>query len=126
MSPRGPWIVKRIIGMQEFPQRMDCDGKASMIEACVRRACLAPSGDLDTKLHQHVQKQTRAWCSDGADLDVPLVASASFPGLAFHAWDEAHSAQRLCAHAIKDGDDEIIKADQLLVTEKNRTACRKY
>ncbi len=36
LGPRGPWIVERIIGMQEFPQRMDCDGKVSMLEAAAK------------------------------------------------------------------------------------------
>jgi hypothetical protein len=79
LGPRGPWIVERIIAMQEFPQAMDCDGKASMLETSVRRACLNGSGEVDTKLLKHVQAQTRVWCSDGADLQVPLAASAFFP-----------------------------------------------
>ena len=58
LGPRGPWIVERIIGMQEFPNGMDCEGKVSMLEACVRRACLSPAGELDTTLHQHVREQT--------------------------------------------------------------------
>ena len=95
---------------------MDCDGKVAMLEACVRRAC-APTGDTDVKLHQHVCCETRAWCSDGADLGVPLAASASFPNLTFHAWDEAHSAQRMCANSMTDGD-EITVTDKLLVTGK--------
>ena len=70
------------------------DDKVTMLEACVRRACLTDSGEVDTKLHQHVREQTRAWCSDGADLKVPFAASAFFPGLAFHAWDESHSSQK--------------------------------
>ena len=49
-----------------------------MLEACVRRACLSASGEVDTKLHQHVRDQTRVWCSDGADLQVPMTASGSF------------------------------------------------
>jgi len=125
LGPRGPWIVERIIGMQEFPQRMDCDGKVSMLEACVRRACLSASGEVDTKLHQHVREQTRVWCSDGADLQVPLAASAFFPGLVFHAWDEAHSAQRLCANSMVDGD-EITTTDQLLVTSKKPYSLAKF
>ena len=56
--------------------------------------------------HQHVREQTRAWCSDGADLKVPLAASAFFPRLAFHAWDECHSSQRLLANSM--GEDEEI------------------
>ncbi len=125
LGPRGPWIVERIIGMQEFPQRMDCDGKVTMLEACVRRACLSASGEVDTKLHQHVRDQTRVWCSDGADLQVPMTASASFPGLVFHAWDEAHSAQRLCANAMTDGD-EVSITDQLLVTGKKPYSLAKF
>ncbi len=125
LGPRGPWIVERVIGMQEFPQRMDCDGKVTMLEACVRRACLSASGEVDTKLHQHVRDQTRVWCSDGADLQVPMAASASFPGLVFHAWDEAHSAQRLCANAMTDGD-EISITDQLLVTGKKPYSLAKF
>ena len=78
LGPRGPWIVERIIGMQEFPQAMDEDGKVSMLESCVRRACLSVNGELDVKLHQHVREQTRVWCSDGADLKVPLAASDLF------------------------------------------------
>lgn len=125
LGPQGPWIVERIIGMQEFPQDMDCDGKVSMLEACVRRACFSRDGEVDTKLHQHVREQTRVWCSDGADLQVPLAASASFPGLVFHAWDEAHSAQRLCANSMKDGD-EITRTDKLLVTGKNPYSLAKF
>ncbi len=125
LGPRGPWIVERIIGMQEFPHAMDCDGKVSMLEACVRRACLSASGEVDTKLLQHVREQTRVWCSDGADLKVPLAASAFFPGLVFHAWDEAHSAQRLCANSMKDGD-EITTTDQLLVTSKKPYSLAKF
>ena len=102
LGPRGPWIVERIIGMQEFPQGMDLGGKVSMIEACVHRACLlSGSGEEDAKLHQHVRAQTRVWTSDGADLQVPLAASAFLPALKFHAWDEAHSSQRLAAHVLK-------------------------
>ena len=120
LGPRGPWIAEGILGMQEFPQDMGCEGKVSMLEACVRRACLATDGELNTKLHQRVREQTRAWCSDGADLQVPLAASASFSGLVFHAWDEAHSSQRLLANAMKavEGDEEIAITDKLLVTGK--------
>ena len=42
LGPRGPWVVERIIGMREFPQVMNCDGKVAMIEESVRRACQAP------------------------------------------------------------------------------------
>ena len=49
LGPRGPWIVERIIGMQEFPNDMGSDGKVSMLEECVRRSCLAIGGDLDTE-----------------------------------------------------------------------------
>ena len=117
LGPRGPWIVERIIGMQEFPIGMDCEGKVSMLEACGQRACLSSGGEVDTKLYQHVREQTRVWCSDGADLNVPLAASAFFPGLVFHAWDEAHSGVRVLANSMKDGD-EITITDKLLVTGK--------
>ena len=80
LGPRGPWIVERIIGMREFPHSMDVDGKVSMLEASVRRASAAVSGEVDTKLHQHVRTQTRVWGSDGADLKVALAASAFFLG----------------------------------------------
>ena len=118
LGPRGPWIVERIIGMQEFPNDMGSDGKVSMLEECVRRSCLAIGGDLDTELYKHVREQTRAWCSDGADMDVPLAASANVPRLSFHAWDEAHSGQRLLANAKKaiTDDREIMITDGVLVT----------
>ena len=125
LGPRGPWIVERIIGMQEFPQAMDCDGKAAMLEGCVRRACQSSTGEVDTKVFQHVREQTRVWCSDGADLTVPLAASAFFPGLVFHAWDESHSAQRLCANAMQ-GCDEITITDRLLVTGKKPYSLAKF
>eukprot|EP00959_Pyramimonas_sp_CCMP1952_P095501 1996796-Pyramimonas_sp.AAC.1 len=64
-----------------------------MLEECVRRACQTAGGELGVDLHRHVRGVMRAWCSDGADLSVPLLAARAFPGLAFHAWDEAHSAQ---------------------------------
>ena len=44
LGPKGPWIVERLIGMREFPQALDCDGKATMLEACVRRACQTAGG----------------------------------------------------------------------------------
>ena len=125
LGPQGPWIVERIIGMQEFPQSMDVDGKVGMLESCVRRACVSLNGELEVKLHQHVREQTRVWCSDGADLNVPLAASAFFPGLRFHAWDEAHSAQRLLANSMKDCD-EILVTDKLLVTGKKPYSLAKF
>ena len=126
LGPRGPWIVERIIGMQEFPQAMGLDGKVSMIEECVHRASLlSGTGEVDTKLHQHVQAQTRVWCSDGADLEVPLAASAFLPELKFHAWDEAHSSQRLAAHALRT-DSEIQLTDELLVSGKKPYSLAKF
>ena len=49
LGPRGPWIAERVIGMREFPRAMDCDGKATMLEDCVRehpaaRQRLVPQG----------------------------------------------------------------------------------
>ena len=125
LGPRGPWVVERIIGMREFPQEMNCDGKVAMIEECVRRACQAPGGYIDVKLYQHVCAETRAWCSDGADLGVATAASASFPGLKFHAWDESHSAQRMCCNAMVD-DEEITTTDKLLVTGKRPYSLAKF
>ena len=93
LGPSGPWLVERLIGMREFPGGMDTDGKATMLEDCVRRACQALGGEVDVDLHKHVREETRAWVSDGADLGVPLAATATFPHLAFHGWDEPHSAQ---------------------------------
>ena len=124
-APKGPWIVERLIGMREFPRAMDCDGKATMLEDCVRRACQAAGGELDVDLHKHVREETRAWCSDGADLNVPLAATATFPGLAFHAWDEAHSAQALLKSSMK-GDAEITTTDSLLVTRKKPASLAKF
>ena len=103
--------------MREFPRAMDCDGKATMLEDCVRRACQTAGGELDVDLHKHVREETRAWCSDGADLGAPLAATATFPRLAFHAWDESHSAQALLKNPIKE-DVEITTTDSLLVTRK--------
>ena len=107
------------------PQEMNCDGKVAMIEECVRRACQAPGGHIDVRLHQHVCAQTRAWCSDGADLGVATAASAAFPGLKFYAWDESHSAQRMCSNAMV-GDEEITKTDKLLVTGKRPYSLAKF
>ena len=125
LGPRGPWIIERIIEAQEFPNDMGEDGKVTMLEACVRRACLTDSGEVDTKLHQHVRTQTRVWGSDGADLKVPLVASAFFPGLAFHAWDESHSSQRVLRNSMGD-DEEITITDKLLVTGKKPYSLAKF
>ena len=55
LGPRGPWVIERIIGMREFPQAMDCEGKVAMLEECVRRACQSASGEIDAMLHQHVE-----------------------------------------------------------------------
>ena len=125
MGPKGPWVVERLIGMQEFPGDMSCDGKVSMLEACVRRACLSASGELDTKLHQHVKEQTRVWTSDGADLQVPLAASGFFTRLKYIYWDEAHAACRLAENSMK-GEEEIIMTDRLLVTSKKPQSLAKF
>ena len=125
LGPRGPWIVERIIGMREFPHSMDVDGKVSMLEASVRRACAEVNGEVDTKLHQHVRTQTRVWGSDGADLKVAMAASAFLPGLVFHAWDESHSAQRLGVNSMADGD-EITITERLLVTSKRPYSLAKF
>ena len=125
LGPKGPWIVERLIGMREFPQAMDCDGKATMLEDCVRRACQAPGGEVDVDLHKHVREETRAWCSDGADLNVPLAATATFPRLSFHAWDESHSAQALLKKSMVE-DAEITTTDSLLVTRKKPPSLAKF
>ena len=111
--------------MREFPQEMDCERKAAMLEECVRRACQSGNGELDVKLHQHVCGQMRAWCSDGADLSVPSMASGAFPNMKFHAWDESHSAQKLGANAIGD-DEEVVATDRLLVTGKRPYSLAKF
>ena len=124
LGPKGPWIVERLIGAHEFPNDMDTASKATMLEDCVRRASVSVSGEVDADLFKRLQKNVRVWTSDGADRDVGLAATAVFPGLCFHAWDESHSALRLLANALKD-DPEIQMVDQLLVTgKKNRTAWR--
>lgn len=125
LGPKGPWIVERLIGMREFPHAMDCDGKATMLEDCVRRACQTEGGEVDVVLHKHVREETRAWCSDGADLGVPLAATAAFPSLNFHAWDEAHSAQALLGKSVA-GDAEIATTDSLLVTRKKPPSLAKF
>ena len=76
LGPTGPWIVERFIGMREYPRAVDCDGKVTMLENCVRRVCQTAGREVDVDLHKHVQAQTRAWCSDGADLDVSLAVTA--------------------------------------------------
>ena len=79
----------------------------------------------DVELHKHVCAEARAWCSDGADLGVATAASATFPGLRFHAWDESHSAQRMCSNAMVD-DDEITTTDKLLVTGQKPYSLAKF
>ena len=111
--------------MREFPQAMDCDGKATMLEDCVRRACQTAGGEVDVDLHKHVREETRAWCSGGADLDVPLAATATFPRLAFRAWDESHSAQALLRNSRKE-DAEIMITEGLLVTRKKPPSLAKF
>ena len=125
LGPKGPWLVERLIGMREFPKGMDTDGKASMLEDCVRRACQGAGGAVDVALHKHVREETRAWVSDGLDLDVPLAATATFPHLVFHGWDEAHSAQALLRNSIKD-DPEIEITDSVLVTRKKPPSLAKF
>ena len=44
LGEHGPWIVERLIGMHEFPNEMDLDGKASMVEAAVRNMTVMPGG----------------------------------------------------------------------------------
>ena len=125
LGPKGPWLVERLIGMREFPLAMDIDGKATMLEDCVRRACQAPGGEVDVSLHKHVREETRAWVSDGADLGVPLAATATFPHLGFFGWDESHSAQALLKNSLSD-DAEITITDSVLVTRKKPPSLAKF
>ena len=125
LSDKGPWVVDRIIGMQEFSNAMDCEAKAAMLHQCVHRACISNTGEVDKATFQKVQQKTRVWCSDGQDLPVPLAASAVFPNCVFHAWDESHSSQRLCANAMKDVP-EADYVDQLLVTGRKPYSLAKF
>ena len=47
LGPRGPCLVEQILGMEEFPHGMNCDGKVSMLESSVRHACVAECGEVD-------------------------------------------------------------------------------
>jgi len=126
LGERGPWIVERLIGMREFPNEMDTDGKASMVEAALRNTAVKPGGEVDGDLHQHMKRNTKVWTSDGADLDVGLaLAGGGFKGLVLHAWDEAHSSVRLLANAMKY-DAEIVVVDCLLVSGKKPYALAKF
>ena len=119
LGERCPWIAERLIGMHEFPNEMDMDGKASMVEAAVRNATVQAGGEVDMDLHKQVLQGTRVWTSDGADLDVGLSLGGGrqFDNLVCHAWDESHGAGRLLANAMKH-DAEIQEVDRLLVTGK--------
>ena len=59
LGPKGPWIVERLIGMREFPRAMDFDGRATMLENCVRRACQTAGGERVVDLHKHVLRGRR-------------------------------------------------------------------
>ena len=91
----------------------------------MRRAAVSVSGEVDTDLFERLRKNVRVWTSDGADRDVGLAATAVFPGLCFHAWDESHSAVRLLSNALKD-DPEIQMVEQLLVTGKTPHSLAKF
>ena len=99
LGPKGPWVAERLIGMQEFPATLTCQDKVSMLEACVRRAAVSATGEVDPKVFKHVREEARVWTSSGADREVASAASGSFPVLNFDAWDESHSAQKLLATA---------------------------
>ena len=60
-----------------------------------------------------------------ADLNVPLAATATFPRLSFHAWDESHSAQALLKKSMVE-DAEITTTDSLLVTRKKPPSLAKF
>ncbi len=73
-----------------------------------------------------MRKETRAWCSDVADLDVPVAASTTFPHLSFRAWGESRSAQNLLTDSLKEEDAEIAATDSLLVTRKKPPSLAKF
>ena len=89
------------------------------------RAAVSVSADVNVELHRHIREKVRCWTSDGADRDVGLAATGPFPNLAFHAWDESHSAGRLLQNALKD-DPEIGVVDKLLVTGKKPYSLAKF
>ena len=109
--------------MREFPNEMDMDGKASMVEAAVRNTTVQPGGEVDRDLHQHMLQRSRVWASDGADRGVGLALNGGrcFSSLVCQAWDESHSSGRLLANAMKH-DAEIEEVDRLLVTGKKKQA----
>ena len=53
LGDRGPWIAERLVGMRELPASLDCNGKVSMLEECVRRAAVSAAGDVGVRLHRH-------------------------------------------------------------------------
>ena len=85
LGERGPWIAERLIGMHEFPNEMDMDGKASMVEAAVRNTTLPPGGEVEKDLHTQLLQGTRVWTSDGADLDVGLALVGGCHGISSNA-----------------------------------------
>ena len=125
LGRKGPWIVSRLVGMRELSGEMGLDGKVHMVEAAVRELARKQNGTIDVDLHQHVSERVRVWTSDGADQDVGLALSGGFSHLAFHAWDESHSAGRLLQHALRH-DAEIKLVDELLVTGKKPYSLAKF
>ena len=104
---------------------MGLDGKVSMVEAAVRDLARRQNGTIDVDLHTRVSGRVRVWTSDGADGNVGRALSGPFRGMAFHAWDESHSAGRLLQHALRH-DAEIKLVDELLVTGKNPYSLAKF
>ena len=96
------WIVEWLIGMRKFPNGMDMDGKASMVEAVLRNTTVKPGGEVDRDLHQHMLQGTRVWTSDGADLDAGLALDGGrcVRRMVCHAWGDAHPSGRCLAHAM--------------------------
>ena len=109
LGERGPWIVERLIGMHEFPNEMDMDGKASMVEAAVRNTTVQPEGEVDRDLHTQMLQGTKGvdkrrsgprcwscigWWSPFQQLGVPCLGRIAWRWAAPGECDEARCRNR--------------------------------
>ena len=69
---------------------------------------------MDVELHKHVREETRAWCSDGADLIVPMAATAT---RVYGVWGRCCRARPVCSEFTLLGVGPVLQSTTCLFAE---------
>ena len=98
-----PWLIDCLIRTRELPDDMDTEGNVSQIREALRRTASGDDTMLDVALHPKLCNRTLImWASDdGADREVGMAATATFPNMVFSECDECYSTVKSWMHSVE-------------------------